>query len=74
MDNKTLALLGLGAALTAFLSHQSYQNTGSALAWTGFSDPPAAERTVSKTAGDPEPAPPPPPPLKPPLMTRKIAG
>ena len=36
MDNKTLALLGLGAALTAFLSHQSYQNTGSALAWTGL--------------------------------------
>ena len=54
MDNKTLALLGLGAALTAFLSHQSYQNTGSALAWTGFSDPPVSEAT---TLSDSEPEP-----------------
>ena len=47
MDNKTLALLGLGAALTAFLSHQSYQNTGSAFSWTGLVDPPAAEVIAS---------------------------
>ena len=44
MDNKTLALLGLGAALTAFLSHQSFQSTGRG--WFS-SDPPLPAVTAS---------------------------
>ena len=51
MDNKTLALLGLGAALTAFLSHQSYKSGNP---WFGSGSSIPAVTASSEDSG-PEP-------------------
>ena len=52
MDNKTLALLGLGAALTAFLSHQSYK---SGEPWFGGGSSVPEGTALSDDSGDSDP-------------------